>query len=296
MAYDFAELSAARFDDELATLYVTSEERDNPVSNCAVVKLGASDAAISASKAPVSLRTTLKEIANTAYVDVKNHLVEKFGSTAKVFDEKVARDKLFMVEIEYISSLFEALRIQSLHPTDAKSAFRSIMINLSQLDTLAEEYGTSSEKYINGAAIMRQVLDEAIKSFTTSHKPSAVEILSVPPTIPAIGGTSPRPLLRRRATTSGAKSTTCPKSHDECVSVFNNCSRHGECAPTRVPSLNDVCFFCNCNGTHWTDDDGNPVDGYAPVKWTGNSCQYQDVTMGFHIILWSVVVLAVVLL
>lgn len=39
LAHDFAELSAAKFDDDLATLYVTSEERDYPISNCAVVKL-----------------------------------------------------------------------------------------------------------------------------------------------------------------------------------------------------------------------------------------------------------------
>lgn len=66
-----------------------------------------------------------------------------------------------MIETEYVSSLFEALKIQSLHPTsDADSAFQSVILNLSKLDALAREYGTESEKYENGVAIVKQVLEE----------------------------------------------------------------------------------------------------------------------------------------
>lgn len=47
------------------------------------------DAIISAARAPANLRTTLSEISKTAYVDVKEHFVEKFGKKATVFDENV---------------------------------------------------------------------------------------------------------------------------------------------------------------------------------------------------------------
>ena len=66
-----------------------------------------------------------------------------------------------MVEMEFISSLFEAMRIQSLHPqSNTQATFQSIVLNLSKLDALAAKEGPKSKKYLAAVTIMREVLEE----------------------------------------------------------------------------------------------------------------------------------------
>jgi hypothetical protein len=41
--------------------------------------------------------------------------------------------------------------------------------------------------------------------------------------------------------------------------------------------------------------DGSPLKNYGgPVTWVGDSCQYQDISIQFHIVLWISVVLIIV--
>ena len=72
------------------------------------------------------------------------------------------------------------------------------------------------------------------------------------------------------------------------VRAYSSCSNHGICTLQKNPKkINSTCFFCFCNSTIWTDDFGNPVEGYSsPVKWAGNACQYQDISTSFHIVFW----------
>ncbi|KAJ3042239.1 hypothetical protein HK097_002090, partial [Rhizophlyctis rosea] len=227
LAYDFSELSADKYDSGLSTLYVTSQTGDKPLSNCAMVKLQDGGAAVSASKTSENVRATLNEISATAYSDVKAHFMEKFGKKVEIFDESEPIEKFFMVEMEFISSLFEAMRIQSLHPeSKTQASFQSIVLNLAKLDALAAKEGTESKKYLAAVSIMREVLEEATQTFTKLHTKSSIEILSVPPaTLSATTvGTYPRPVLRRSVDPRAA--ITCAKDKEACQKTFNSCSGH----------------------------------------------------------------------
>ena len=44
------------------------------------------------------------------------------------------------------------------------------------------------------------------------------------------------------------------------------------------------CFECSCNSTIRTDDQGLQRKGYtSPVKWVGESCELQDLSVEFGI-------------
>ncbi|KAJ3281330.1 hypothetical protein HK104_000081 [Borealophlyctis nickersoniae] len=297
-AHDFTELAAAKYPGLLSTLYIKSEKRDAPVPNAAEVKLYEKDAVVSIpGEAPEGLEKTLGELSTSAYQQVHEHFAEKFGSRGAIFDENVTEDKLFMVEVEFVSSLFEALRIQNLHSTSQQTSqlLKFMVINLSKLHLVAEKYGLTSKQYKSAVSIGREVLDQVVSTFQEIHKNKAsVEIISVSPSVPATGGTWPRALVRRAVTASAA--TQCPSDVNTCNTVFANCSFHGTCTAQKVPRLNNsMCYLCSCNNK-WTDDQGKPVKGFSgPVTWTGDACQYQDISVSFQILFWLTVVLIVTL-
>ncbi|KAI8816478.1 uncharacterized protein EV422DRAFT_545376 [Fimicolochytrium jonesii] len=77
--------------------------------------------------------------------------------------------------------------------------------------------------------------------------------------------------------------------------AFANCTSHGACVP-KTDANNVTCYTCSCN-KKWTDDNGKAVKGFSgPVTWTGDSCQYQDISVSFQIIFWSSVSLIVTLM
>lgn len=79
--------------------------------------------------------------------------------------------------------------------------------------------------------------------------------------------------------------------------TFFNCSNHGTCVAKTASKGAKPCFVCACTGTQWTDDFGKPVEGYSsPVKWGGDSCQYQDISTSFQIVFWVAFGLIVLLM
>ncbi|KAJ8328229.1 hypothetical protein QVD99_000744 [Batrachochytrium dendrobatidis] len=90
----------------------------------------------------------------------------------------------------------------------------------------------------------------------------------------------------------------CAASVDECQARYSNCSMHGSCTGQANPSNPSTqCFTCSCTLRKWTDDAGNLVPNYnGDVVWTGDSCQYQDISFSFQILFWFTVASIVVVI
>jgi hypothetical protein len=98
---------------------------------------------------------------------------------------------------------------------------------------------------------------------------------------------------KRDATSDYPSADQCPPDEDTCKSRFNSCSGHGSCVAKKINNKN--CYFCECSKQDF-DDENNPLTNRGPVIWSGSKCQYKDISVPFHIILWTVVAILFVLL
>jgi hypothetical protein len=80
----------------------------------------------------------------------------------------------------------------------------------------------------------------------------------------------------------------CP-TQDQCITTTRNCSSHGSCTlqpHPRKPQTN--CFYCSCSLNRFTNDQGQVLDSYPGfVRWSGHSCEAQDISIEFHIVFWT---------
>src|SRR5690606_12481400 len=70
-----------------------------------------------------------------------------------------------------------------------------------------------------------------------------------------------------------ADAPACPNQTD-CTTFFNDCNGHGTCLPDT-----NGCHSCKCT----KDAKG--------VWWGGESCQYIDYSVDFHLFFWLVLTL-----
>ncbi|KAJ1559052.1 hypothetical protein HK405_012188, partial [Cladochytrium tenue] len=154
---------------------VSSEDQNTAIAGAARVTLRSKKPIVMISDStPSSLAISAKEIASTSYEDVSAHFVEKFGADGAVFDQTEEDERMFMIEADFISSLFEAIRIQGLH--DRKN----------DRPTHGDFYAISLTKL------------QMIAAFDSAYANGAVEILSVAPTV-SDAATATEPRLHRRS-------------------------------------------------------------------------------------------------
>jgi hypothetical protein len=107
-------------------------------------------------------------------------------------------------------------------------------------------------------------------------------------------------LQKRDPPTLGSNtSSLCPATVEACQSTFNNCSYHGSCMafPNPLGKKNSTCYFCKCTGKVLTDDNGKPIPGSSTnVKWAGDSCEFQDISVSFQILFWITVGLLILII
>ncbi|KAJ3004177.1 hypothetical protein HKX48_001386 [Thoreauomyces humboldtii] len=238
-----------------------------------------------AEETPNTIKTTVGEIAKTTFVDMEEHAVEKFGKAASVFQSARDEDAQLLAELEFASSLVEALNVQQSvghkEPT-ANPAFMSF--TFSGLKNVRTRYGDQSEHYKTGSELTAAAVKQMTAAFFEAHGGNVLmEVLTVPPSTTAA-------LLRRAS--SSSSTTVCPTSAAACATAFSNCTNHGACTNQTITDGRS-CFLCTCS-TQRTDDSGAPLAGYSgPVLWGGDSCQYEDVSVPFHIMFWTSIALIV---
>ncbi|KAJ3153425.1 hypothetical protein HDU86_005255 [Geranomyces michiganensis] len=240
----------------------------------------------SSQRLPADMKRTIQEIADTTYVDMEGHALEKFGKKAQPLSSHISADAQLMGELEFSTSMLEAVDAQRiLNRAHPKPLPTFISLTFSGLRSLREHYGENSKQFRSGTAMTRAAVDEIVKTFVDMHEGEAVvQVLTVPPSISAA--------LFRRAS-SATTTSACPTSVADCQSTFLNCSNHGSCTLHNVTATQQ-CYRCTCS-TKWTDDNGKAVAGFSgPVIWTGASCQYQDISVPFQILFWTTVGLIIV--
>ncbi|KAL2915675.1 hypothetical protein HK105_204860 [Polyrhizophydium stewartii] len=142
------------------------------------------------------------------------------------------------------------------------------------------------------SSVQEKLLAQMEQAFSAAHRESAVVVrFALPSAVDsAVQLLSADSGVRKQ---KRALDSSCPQSVSDCQTLFANCSHHGVCTSRQYPSK--VCYFCSCTSTKWTDDNGNAVPNYdGPVAWTGDSCQYQDVSAAFHLVFWLTIAFSVV--
>ncbi|KAL2139047.1 hypothetical protein VTI28DRAFT_5858 [Corynascus sepedonium] len=80
----------------------------------------------------------------------------------------------------------------------------------------------------------------------------------------------------------------CFSTLDSCVKETNSCSGHGECV-NKYGTGNDTddshsCFVCACKRTVVKAPNGGETTGGKTVRWGGDMCQKEDVSVQFWLI------------
>ncbi|KAI8918173.1 hypothetical protein DFJ77DRAFT_285286 [Powellomyces hirtus] len=275
-------------DDDAWPIVVSSEKSTAGTGPAARVLVGASEIKTSATKRlPEHVQETVKEIAKTTYADMEPRAVHIFGKDAAVLKSLESMDAHLMGELEFSMSMIEALKMQRhLNRAGPETVPLFVSITLSGLRGLREQYGEDSEQYKAGVMMTAKAVQEITTGFSDMHEKNVlVQILTVPPSISGL-------LLRRASRATTALGSTCPTTLKDCETAFSNCTNHGACTLTNVTD-SQQCYLCKCS-TQYTDDAGKPVKGFSgPVAWTGDSCQYQDISVPFHILFWTSVSLII---
>ncbi|KAL2163177.1 hypothetical protein VTH06DRAFT_5233 [Thermothelomyces fergusii] len=86
----------------------------------------------------------------------------------------------------------------------------------------------------------------------------------------------------------GAGVPKCFSTLERCVEATNSCSGHGECV-NKYGAGNGTdgshsCFVCACKATVVKAPDGRESGGRKTVRWGGDMCQKEDVSVQFWLI------------
>ncbi|KAI8854728.1 hypothetical protein BC829DRAFT_160085 [Chytridium lagenaria] len=295
---DFTELIADAHPSGDMLLSVSSEAQNPTIAGVSRVTLGERSALMSIpDDAPEKVKVTLNEIASSAYESVSDHVVEKFGEEAKLFSQDDKIDRMFLIEVDFVTSLFDALRIQRIHQLRKRTLTTGklpdfIGITLTGANNLRAKYGEDSKEYKAGVLITTKVLKQITDAFATMYEKGVAEIISVGPET-ALEGQVPNLVKRLASINMG-----CPQAVSDCQTAFNNCSNHGVCTNFVNPrNRNETCFFCSCFKNN-TDDSGTVLlnKNRRKVIWAGPSCAAQDISSQFNILLWTIIAFVIAII
>ncbi|KAJ3027330.1 UNVERIFIED_CONTAM: hypothetical protein HDU68_004028 [Siphonaria sp. JEL0065] len=323
------------FTELLSTEYVTGRANLISVSSIAnenvlsipgvsrvVLKADVSSAVVSVpDNTTPTFKSKAKAIAKSSYLNVQKSFDERFGSSVLKESDKI--NKLFMVEMNFISSFCEAVNEQSslmLQPQVDGFMSDYMAISLTRLYDIVDVYGKESQEYEAASKVLQQVATkvdqvyirfivltclltlfylriQVVDTFKSIYPAGLIQILSVAPSSASLRkrDTTELPDLSRRLAKVDA---SCPLYFSDCMTLNNNCSNHGSCSLMPNPrSANQSCYFCSCF-TNNTDDNGELIIGGAhrKVHWTGDQCSKQDISPDFHLLLWTSVGLIVALI
>ncbi|KAI8620823.1 hypothetical protein BC830DRAFT_423942 [Chytriomyces sp. MP71] len=246
-----------------------------------------------------ALKSTMNSIASTVYSSPSATFSSTFREIADVtvLKEAVEVDRLFMVEMNAASAFLDALESQSAPMLNSRNIGFSpdyFSVSLTRLNNIWEMYGADSKEFTVASAILTTIVTKLLNVFEATYPNLSVQILTV---IPLSRVTNRRdglpPGLDRRL---ASVNVHCPQFFKDCMTLSNNCSNHGMCALAPNPrASNQSCFFCSCY-TNNTDDNGELIIGGSnrKVLWAGPACAQQDISSEFHLLFWTTVGIAIV--
>ncbi|KAI9000012.1 hypothetical protein BC832DRAFT_156261 [Gaertneriomyces semiglobifer] len=233
------------------------------------------------SSLPETVYHTLDNIRHTTYTDLKSHIVEKYGVRAAFLDEKVHEDVRLMAEIEFVSSVWEAFKVQVLGDKRDHVHYPDMVVHFDSLQGMRAKYGVDSATYREAQDLLRETIEE----ITATHNAIFPTARTFTVVSSFLSSTSPASLKAKR------QPPGCPTTEDDCKTAFSNCTAHGTC----VKSATTECWECQCFN-YVTDDAGNKIGTAGLGTYTGNMCQFEDISTEFHLVFWTSVSLIIALM
>ena len=102
---------------------------------------------------------------------------------------------------------------------------------------------------------------------------------------------SPLLKLQKRSPSSTSSNPYFFDDLQSCISGTNSCSNHGVCSQFSYKSSSTeskTYFKCICNRDNF-DDFGIPIPRSSNATWSGYNCQFQDISVQFHLLFWTIV-------
>lgn len=119
---------------------------------------------ISSIKPSESISSIINEISVTTHKDMEKHAQEKFGADAAIFQSSRAEDAQLMAELEFLTSLFEALKIQQTNDKPKTASEPSfVSVTLSGLKRIRVRYGPDSIEYERAAVMTAKAIEQVRK-------------------------------------------------------------------------------------------------------------------------------------
>ncbi|KAI9327053.1 hypothetical protein BDR26DRAFT_940765 [Obelidium mucronatum] len=246
-----------------------------------------------------TFKAKVKAIAKESYMRIQDSFEQRFDLKSSTLKESETADRMFMVEMNFFSSLCDVMNADFQDLLNAQvpgNMADYISVSITRLNDIAQAYGLESEKYKFASEIAQNVFAKFVDAFKTVYPDGTIQLLAVgvsSNTLEKRDSNTPD-LLRRLAKVD----PNCPLYFNDCMTLHNNCSNHGTCTKMRNPrSANQTCFFCSCY-TNNTDDNGELIIGgsHRKVFWSGPQCAKQDISADFHLLLWTSVGLGVTLI
>ncbi|KAJ3299107.1 hypothetical protein HDU79_000066 [Rhizoclosmatium sp. JEL0117] len=236
--------------------------------------------------ATTSLKSKLKEISKSSYVNVKQTFEKRFGKTVLKESENV--DKMFMVEMNFVDALSDALGKDSkemLQPHVQGFLSDYFSVSMTRLNNIYEVYGKESAQFQSSAKVLKEVVSKVIDTFHNLYPEGQVQIIALAPSSNSVSkrDIAIPDLDRRLAVVNPA----CPLYFQDCMTL--------SISPELKLKLLKPWNLCYTNNT---DDNGELIIGgsHRKVLWAGPQCAKQDISADFHLLLWTTVGLTVVMI
>jgi len=195
-----------------------------------------------------------------------------------IFDKDNDADLTFCRELAALTELVPLLRTDAIRSIIKDSHPDLFTFVFSGLQKIQLEHGESSLQYRIAWAKLNGILVQVSDDFANLYENKATVSLLLMDKYEK----TPAPLtLNRhaRAPTSGVVSLyTCYSTEEECSQATSNCSSKASCTVYKLQEPN-ICYRCDCG-----------------QNYSGEQCQYTDISASFWIIVFIVVTLFVTLI
>lgn len=214
----------------------------------------------------------------------KDKISERFNELYKksdAFDGKKYADKIFMSEMVYMHDILNKINDNaSKFVKDENKDFYGIVSDGAK--QIFNEYGETSEQYKAAKEIVKETVDYVVKQFQTMYANGVAEVITTPVT-----KTNKRSFMVKRAdkvsnSCQRANNYSLFSSEKEAQDATNNCNGRGKVTESKV---NPHCFYCACSKNETTH-----------VQYGGDSCEAEEISSQFNLLLWTAVILIVILL
>ncbi|KXS15153.1 hypothetical protein M427DRAFT_57027 [Gonapodya prolifera JEL478] len=304
---------------------VASEDTDvsNIPSNIAALIISKKGVSV---KGPThhKLLPVLRELESTIESRVRK-FYEHLEDNRALFDLNEDTDLVFITEMVILRKIFGILEDQ-VEEFALNSNPDIFTFMLSSLEKMSEKYGSGSPTLLAAHHVLQKCLTKSAKAFSHLYKHHAIEVIGISPALSAAAITHH---LERRATSSNrtgaapsagsgwgssgfstnpviAGYQNCAPNAQICQTVYSNCSGRGVCVQSKKVVANSTdldkrstqnCWVCDCTFNRVLSDDGTVDTRYKNIyHYTGQACQYENFSEHFHLLFWSSIILAFLLI